>query len=94
MASSIESLAENIKKECVDSNKLKACFPNLSEHFSDIEKLDLMTQKGIYPYEYVNDYSKLLQTKLPPIDRFYSKLNKERCDKKDYERALKVWNKF
>ena len=100
MASSIETLGENIKKECfnkdktIDFEKLKKCFPNLSAHYTENEQLDMMTQKGIYPYEFMNNYNKMFVDKLPPIDRFYSSLHKERCKPEDYERAKKVWQMF
>jgi len=100
MASSIETLGENIKKECfnkdktIDFEKLKKCFPNLASHFTKNEQLDMMTQKGIYPYEFMNNYNKMFVDKLPPIDRFYSSLHKERCKPEDYERAKKVWQMF
>ena len=53
-----------------------------------------MIQKGIYPYDFVNDYSRLFTTILPTKDKFYSKLNDEHCDDKSYQIALNVWDKF
>jgi hypothetical protein len=53
-----------------------------------------MISKGIYPYDYIDTYDKLYETKLPSIDKFYSKFSNTHCDKKDYEIAVKVWNLF
>ena len=53
-----------------------------------------MIQKGIYPYDYIDDYKKLSDTKLPNIKSFYSKLNDSECNIDDYKRALNVWDKF
>ena len=33
-----------------------------------------MIQKGIYPYDYIDNYDRFNETKLPTIDDFYSKL--------------------
>ena len=53
-----------------------------------------MIEKGIYPYDFVNNYSRLFTTILPTKDKFYSKLNDEHCDDKSYQIALNVWDKF
>ena len=34
-----------------------------------------MLRKGVYPYEYVDDWEKLNQTSLPEKEDFYSYLN-------------------
>ena len=54
----------------------------------------LVYQKGIYPYEYVTSTDVLLETQLPPIEKFHSKLNDEDVKQEEYERAIKMWNKF
>ena len=36
---------------------------------------ELLTKKGIYPYEYMTEWNKFEETKLPPKEAFYSKLN-------------------
>ena len=38
---------------------------------------DLLTQKGIFPYEYLDSFDKFEETSLPPIESFYPKLNDE-----------------
>jgi hypothetical protein len=53
-----------------------------------------MCSKGIYPYEYINNYEKLLGIQLPPKEAFYSSLNNSHCSDEDYQQALNVWNKF
>ena len=58
------------------------------------EDLDLLTDKGIYPYDYFDDFERFKERALPPKEAFYSKLSEEHVSDKDYERALKVWKHF
>ena len=41
----------------------------------DKNKFILMLQKGVYPYEYLDDWEKFNQTSLPEKEDFYSHLN-------------------
>ena len=54
----------------------------------------LLTRKGVYPYDYVSSLDKLSETKLPPKEEFYSKLNDEDITDEDYQHAINVWNTF
>ena len=51
----------------------------------------LSTRKGVYPYEYVDNASKLKDKCLPSIDKFYSKLTETGISEDDYKHALNVW---
>ena len=37
----------------------------------------MLLRKGIYPYEYMDDWEKLNETTLPEKEEFYSNLNME-----------------
>ena len=50
--------------------------------------------KGVYPYEYMDTLERLKETKLPPKEAFYSKLNNEDINDEDYAHAQKVWRVF
>ena len=67
-------------------------FHNTKEIFN--ENVDLLTQKGIYPYDYVSSIEKLSETQLPPKDQCYSKLNDEDISDEDYQHAINVWDTF
>ena len=49
---------------------------------------------GVYPYDWMNDASKLQSTSLPPKDCFYSKLNDSHITDDEYEHAKRVWEFF
>ena len=64
MASSLESLVGNLEDEKLIETK---------KEFED--GANLMTRKGIYPYDWVNGIEKFSEEKLPPKEKFFSKLN-------------------
>ena len=69
-------------------------FITTKEIFKDPKALELLTRKGVYPYDYVSSIETLSETQLPPKEEFYSKLNDEDINDADYQHALNVWNKF
>ena len=58
------------------------------------EDLDLLTDKGMDPYDYFGDFGRFKERALPPKEAIYSKLSEEPVSDKDYEGALKVWKHF
>jgi hypothetical protein len=60
----------------------------------DDEGLHLLTEKGVYPYDYMDNWDRFNETELPPKEAFYSELSNEHISDADYERAQKVWKKF
>ena len=84
MATSLDKLVNNLPKE--DFNNLKRYYVG--------EKFNLLTRKGVYPYEYMDSLEKLKEIKLPPREAFYSRLNDEGISDEDYQHAKKVWETF
>ena len=74
------------------SNLQPEDFHNTKEIFK--ENVNLLTRKGVYPYDYVSSIKKLSETKLPPKEEFYSKLNDEHITDDDHIHAKKVWHTF
>ena len=56
--------------------------------------LNLVKQKGVYSYEYMDSFKKCLDEKLPDRCKFYNSLKNECISKKDYIRTIDVWNVF
>ena len=78
MSSSLDSLTKNL----VRGGKRLFGF----EDYSELQ-YDLLTRKGVYPYEYVNSWDRFNETQLPPIDVFYSNLNMSSISEEDYQHA-------
>ena len=88
MASSLDTLIKNLK----NSDGLDA-FEITGKYF-DKEKLDLVTRKGVCPYDYMNSFDRFNEDCLPSKNEFYSKLNECNIEDSEYEFAKKLWNKF
>ena len=84
-------LVNNLSKASLSN--VKDAFNNVKRYYAE-DKLDLLTRKGIYAYEYMDTPEKLKETQLPPKEKFYSRLNDEGICDKDYEHAQKVWKTF
>ena len=57
-------------------------------------RLDLMSQKGVYPYDFMDIFEKFNQKELPNKDQFYSILNDQHITDDEYDHAKKVWKPF
>ena len=61
---------------------------------NDINKFILLLRKGVYPYEYMDDWEKFNETKLPEKEEFYSNLNLEDIRDADCIHAKRVFKDF
>ncbi|KYN23183.1 hypothetical protein ALC57_04403 [Trachymyrmex cornetzi] len=87
IAASLDKLASYL-----DEDKLKIVHSEFST-LSD-EKLELLTRKGVFPYEYVDCVEKLQDTRLPPRESFYSSLTGDTVSESDYAHAVNIWQRF
>ena len=85
MTSSLDSLVNNLARGGSE-------FFGFEEYSKNQYKL--LIKKGIYPYEYMTDWDKFKEMKLPPREAFYSKLNMTGVKGEDYEHANRVWKEF
>ena len=75
--------------------KLKEQFLNtykFSNH--DNNKFILLLWKGVYPFEYIDDWEKFNETSLLEKEEFYSHLNMEGITDADYVHAKEVSKDF
>lgn len=85
MPSSLEKLASYLRS---DQKLITRKFCQSDEEFQ------LLTRKGVFPYEYMNDWDKLEEKQLPTIEKFYSELNDAEIEESDYLHACNVWRTF
>ena len=69
-------------------------YSNRNKFVSSKEDLDLLTEKGVYPYDYFDSFDRFRERELPPKEAFYSKLSEGDISDEDYERAQKIWRHF
>ena len=58
------------------------------------EKIDLVSRKGVYPYEFMDDFEKFKKQSLPKKTSFFSRLKQEKVSDEDFFHAQKVWKEF
>ena len=84
MSSSLDKLVSNLPKD--DLIYTSKVFKS--------KRLNLMSQKGVYPYDFMDSFEKFNQTELPTKDQFYSILNDQHITDDEYDHAKKVWKTF
>ena len=84
---------KNYQKE-FDEKLKKRLFNTFKFSNYDINKFILLLQKGVYPYEYMDDWEQFNETSLPEKQFFYSRLNKEDITDADYTRRRRVCKDF
>ena len=70
------------------------CYLSQSRRLLNDKKFDLVTRKGVYPYEYMDSFERFDETCLPPQEAFYSSLSDEGITDDDYKHAQEVWDTF
>ena len=84
MSSSLDNLTKNLPDDA---------FKYTQQEFIK-EQFNLMKQKGIYPYDYMDSFNKFNETQLPKKKDFYSILNNEHISDEQYKHAQNVWDTF
>lgn len=85
LAASLQELGDNLKSEQMVETL---------RQFPDPGKFNLMRQKGIFPYNFVDSLAKLDYDSLPAKEDFYNQLIEEHISDEDYARASAVWDMF
>ena len=70
-------------------------FANTYEFCSkNLNKFILLLRKGVYPYEYMDNWERFYETSLPNKESFYSNLNMENIDDIGYRHGNNVFKRF
>ena len=62
-------------------------YSSQSDIFKQKKCLDLLIEKGVYPYDYTNAFEKIHEEQLPPKEQFYSRLSEEDITNDDCNKA-------
>ena len=84
MSSSLDKLASNLPKD----DLIYTC-----KAFKG-KRLELLSKKGVYPYDFMDSFKKFKSKELPTKEQFYSILNNEHITNEEYEHAKEVWETF
>lgn len=86
MSESLCSLADNLSEDKTRFRETLKIFP--------LPTLNLVTRKGVFPYEYIDNPNKLNETCLPSKQSFYNSLKDEEISDEDYAHAHEIWKTF
>ena len=103
LSSLVDNLSEGLHsdkctdcKSCLDYMITKdeqlffGCFECKKNYRKDFNKFILLLIKGVYPYEYMDNWERFNETSLPDKDVFLSSLNMENITDVDYRHANNV----
>ena len=74
--------------------ELSEKFPNTYQLCNKDLNICFIIKKGVYPYEYMDNWKRFNEKSLPNKEYFYSELNKEGITDEDHKHAQKVWKIF
>jgi hypothetical protein len=89
LGASLETVVNSLGKSKEQFKNMYSGFPDCTE-----QQIELLCQKGVYPYDYMNSWDKFKDTKLPRRSEFFSKLYNSKISKADYAHAQNVWKEF
>ena len=82
MSSSLDKLVSNLPKD--DLIYTSKAFKG--------KRLDLMSQKGVYPYDYIDSFEKFNEKELPTKDQFHSILNDQHITDDEYNHTKELYD--
>ena len=87
-------IANNVIEKKINKKLIKRFTSTYSFCNNDLNKFILLLRKGVYPYEYMDNWERFNETSLPSKESFYSNLNMENIEDIDYRHGNNVFNKF
>ena len=100
----VRAINEKLIFKCIDCEKEyeKEFNKELIERFAntykfcnnDLDNFIMLLRKGVYPYEYIDEWDKFNEKVLPGKESFYSNLTLENISEKDYAHASNIFKQF
>ncbi|KYN09824.1 hypothetical protein ALC57_18077 [Trachymyrmex cornetzi] len=87
LSTSLDKLASFLSRDKLKIIRSK--FSTLSD-----EEFELLTRKGVFPYDYIDCVDKLNERCFPPCESFYSSLMGDTVSENDYAHTANVWERF
>lgn len=97
LTGSLEKLTECLKIQADSTNNYEELFAPVFENFKLYDKEIIkkyLLRKNVFPYEYCDSLEKFQETKLPPIECFYSSISNSNISQEDYEFAQDAFRTF
>ena len=98
--SSLDTLVDNLRSKQKSGKTLQELFPNLFNYFKSEwghlpeEDFELLTRKGVYPYQFMDSHEKFKMKELPSRSCFYNDIIKQDISDEDYEFVQTLWQRF
>ena len=100
----VRAINEKLIFKCIDCEKEygkefnKELIERLANTYkfcdNDLDKFIMLLRKGVYPYEYIDEWDKFNEKVLPGKESFYSNLTLENISEIHYAHANNVFKKF
>ena len=91
MSQSLDRISSNLSEDMFIYTKNG--FTELEAELEE-DKYKLIKKKGVYPYDYMDSFSRFNETSLPSRKYFYSILNDTNISEEEYSHAKDVWSAF
>ncbi|KAL0850902.1 hypothetical protein ABMA28_006811 [Loxostege sticticalis] len=85
LGTSLEKLAKGLHK---------TDFVHLKNSYPEEKNFELLTRKGVYPYDHMKHWNVFSERQLPQKVSFYNSLTDEHISDSDYAHAQEVWSTF
>ena len=98
--SSLDTLVANLRLKQKSGKTLQELFPNLFNYFQSewshlsLEDFELLSRKGVYPYQFMDSHEKFQMRELPSRSCFYNDITKKDISDEDYEFVQTLWDRF
>ena len=95
LAPALEKLVTNLTANGSDLSNLHVLTEHVRERYGEQSqrKVELLSRKGIYPYNYLTDFDKFDEG-LPSREDFYNELDDKHITDSEWDHVLNVWSEF